>query len=215
MKKLLISYLLITSFSPLCYAQADEVLEDKPYFRKENLFTGGSVGVAFGQGTFSLGLGPFFGYSLNKYVDVGLALNYNYVSQRDQFSTYKVRQSIIGPGAFTRIYPVKFLFATAQYEYNFIKFKEIPGAGFPNIITKYNVASTLVGGGYCTGRENDGSPFFYLSILIDVGNNILSPYKDQFNRAQPIFRTGIHYPLFQGKNGGASINGRRGRRDDF
>lgn len=217
MKKILLCFLSLSLFANFAFAQDDEEKEEKektPYFTKEKLFTGGSVGFGFGQGTFQLGLGPFIGYSFNKYIDVGLALNYNYVSQRDQFSTYKVRQTIIGPGAFTRIYPVKFLFVTAQYEYNFIKFREITGAGFPDVVTKYNVESMLVGGGYTQGRENDGSPFFFVSILFDVAKNQFSPYKDNFNRAQPIFRTGLHYPLFQGNSGG-NKNRRSRRRDDF
>ncbi len=190
--------------------RSDEEQERKPFFKKENLFTGGSVGAGFGQGAFSLGLGPYFGYSLNKYVDVAASLNYNYVSQRDPFSIAKYRQSIIGPGAFVRLFPVKFLFAQAQYEYNFIQFKDIPGNNAPNFITKYNVQSFLIGGGYASGREGEGTPYFFFSVLIDIGKNPLSPYTDQYNRTQPIIRTGLHIPLFQGQEGG-----RRGAKEDW
>ncbi len=177
--------------------QDEEEEVKKPFLKKENLFVGGSVGLGFGTGQFSLGVGPYFGYSINKYVDVALSLNYNYISQRYENTQYKVRQSIIGPGAFVRIYPIKFLFAQAGYEKNFIKFREIYGSGFPDVITKYNVESFLVGAGYASDRENKGDGFFYISLLFDVANSLYSPYKDQYGRVNPIIRTGIHFPLFQ------------------
>jgi hypothetical protein len=211
MKKVILAICCFCIFAQNTKAQTSDEDEKKPFFRKENLFTGGSVGANFGQGSFSLGLGPYFGYSINKYIDIAASLNYNYVSVRDPLSVYKIRQSILGPGAFVRLYPVKFLFAHAQYEYNFIKYREIPGRGFPDIITKYNVQSYLVGGGYATGRDVPGQKFFFLSILFDVANNKFSPYKDALNRPQAVFRTGMHIPLFQGKDGG----GYKKSRDDY
>jgi hypothetical protein len=174
--------------------------EKEPFFKKEKLFTGGSVGVNFGSGTFSLGLVPHFGMSLNNFIDVAISANYNYVSQRDEFSTFKIRQSILGPGALIRIFPIKSIFAQAQYEYNFIKYKEIYGGGFPDRITKLKAQSYLIGGGYCSGRENSGQPFYYVSVLFDVSKDINSPYKDNLNRSNPVIRAGFHIPLFQGKN---------------
>lgn len=184
------SFLLITSI----------IAQDKePLFAKAKLFTGGSIGINFGNGLFSLGGVPHFGISLNKYVDVAATVNYNYVSQRDEFSTYKVRQSIYGPGAYVRVFPFRTIFAQAQYEYNFIKYREIYGRGFPDIITKLKTQSFLVGGGYCSGRDDeDRVPFYYISILFDVADNIYSPYKDNFNRILPTIRAGFHIPLFQG-----------------
>ena len=38
----------------------------------------------------------------------------------------KLRQTVYGPGAFVRLFPVNFLFASAQYEYNLIHLKYIP-----------------------------------------------------------------------------------------
>ena len=74
-----------------------------------------------------MGIGPYFGYSVNKYLDVAVSANVNYTSQRDYF-VYgdKVRQTVYGPGAFVRVYPVRFIFAQAQFEHNFIRVKYIP-----------------------------------------------------------------------------------------
>ena len=174
---------------------------EKKFFKKENLFTGGSVGAGFGQGTFSLGVGPYFGYSVNKYIDVAAALNYNYVSQRDPNSIAKYRQSIIGPSAFVRVFPISQLFAQAQYEYNFIQLKAIYGvSGYPDQVEKYKVPSMLIGGGYASGREGTGSVFYFFSVLFDVADNINSPYRDNYGRKNPIIRTGINIPLFQGRD---------------
>ena len=205
MNKKLLTFLIATTviISSIKAQVHDEDGVKKPFFKKENLFTGGSVGAGFGNSTFSLGLGPYLGYSLNKYVDVAVALNYNYVSQRDPNSTLKVRQSILGPGAFVRIFPMNGLFAQAQYEYNFIQLKAIYGvAGYPNQVEKYKVQSTLIGAGYASGREGTGSPYYFFSILVDVGKSELSPYRDKYGRQNPIIRTGINIPLFQGKNKG-------------
>ena len=184
-------------------------------FKKENLFVGGNVALGFGTGSFSFGLGPYFGYSLNKYVDVAVSLNYNYISLRDyQVFGDKKRYSVIGPGGFVRIYPVKFLFAHAQYEQNFFKVKYIPA---PNSFyqaeqDKISVGSLLVGPGFASGRDADNKTFYYISVLFDVAKNINSPYVDGSGRINPVIRAGFNIALFQGNNDRGAINNKRGNR---
>jgi hypothetical protein len=138
-------------------------------------------------------------------VDVAASLNFNYVSQRDVVEAGdKLRTTFTGPGAYVRLYPVNFLFAQAQYEHNYIKQKYIPArnsVSFTGDTYKYNVGSTLVGGGYCSGRDGTGSNFFYVSILWDVTKNPNSPFTDNLNRAIPIVRTGFQIALFNGAQG--------------
>ena len=124
-KKLIMLLLLAISTSTTVIAQDDEVEDErKGKFKKENLFTGGSVNVQFGNQVTALGASPHFGYSINRFVDVAVSLGYNYISQRDNIVLNdKLRQTVIGPGAFVRLFPVNFLFAQAQYEYNFLKIK--------------------------------------------------------------------------------------------
>lgn len=194
-------------FAVLCansFAQSAEEKKDdekKGGFKKENLFAGGNVALGFGSGSTSFGLGPYFGYSINKYVDVALSLNYNYISQRDFLELGdKVRQSIIGPGIFTRLYPVKFLFAHAQFEQNYIKFKYIPApnGNYLSTTERKSATSFLVGPGYASGR-GEGSSFYYISVLFDVTKNKNSPYVDALGRVNPVIRAGFNISLFQGK----------------
>lgn len=199
MKKFILSALLLITASAFLRAQDDEEKEKRPF--KENLFTGGSVSLAFYSNTFLIGASPVFGYSLTNWADAGVVVNYNYTSYRDvTVFDDRVRQTQFGGGVFTKLYPVRFLFAQAQYEYNTIRQKYIPPGG--GVSTKYpsiNASSFLVGGGYTTGRQGrGGTPFYYLAVLFDVSGDTNSPYTDAYGRAIPIIRAGLQIPLFQG-----------------
>ena len=179
----------------------DEDEEEKKGFKKENLFTGGSISLAFYSNTFLIGGSPVFGYSLTKWLDAGLVINYNYASYRDVYIfDDRMRQSNWGGGGFVRLYPIKFLFAQAQAEHNWMQLKYIyPNDSSPDEKTKFSGNSFLVGGGYCTGREpKSGQPFYYLSIMFDIGNDINSPYTDAYGRTIPIIRGGLQIPICQG-----------------
>lgn len=184
-------------------AIAQENEENTGSFKKENLFTGGTLNVSFGNNLTSLGISPFFGYSVNKYLDVAASFGVNYLSQRD-YSYYnsndKLRQTNYSPGAFVRVFPVKFLFAQAQYEFNIIKYKYIPApnSGISSEKGSLDAHSFLVGGGFASGRSQYNKSFYYISILWDVANAANSPYKDNLNRAVPVIRAGYNIALFQG-----------------
>lgn len=179
-------------------AQEEEEKEKIPF--KENLFTGGSVTLSFFNNTFLIGGSPVLGYSLSNWADAGIVVNYNYSSYRDYNYVFndKLKQYVYGGGAFVKLYPVRFLFAQVQYENNFIKQKYIPNNGATQT-DKVEAGSFLVGGGYTTGRYGrGGGPFYYLSVLFDVSENLNSPYTDAYGRSIPIIRGGIQIPLFQG-----------------
>lgn len=198
MKKQIL-YLLWTFVTVHSLSAQDEE-EKKKGFNKENLFTGGSISLAFYNNTFLVGGSPVFGYSITNWADLGVVANYNYTSYRDYNFVFndKLRQSVYGGGGFIRLYPVRFLFAQAQYEHNFIRLKYIPNNGTPETQTT-DAGSFLVGGGYTTGRYGrGGAPFFYFAVLFDISNNVNSPYTDAYGRTIPIIRGGIQVPLFQG-----------------
>lgn len=215
MKKILMSMycatILLLNVQAQTEKKEDNEEEKTGGFKKENLFAGGNVGLGLGAGVFSLGLGPYFGYSVNKYVDVAVGVNYNYISQRDNFTTLKQRQSIIGPSAFVRLYPVKFLFAQAQYEYNFIKYRNIYGNGIPDDVLNLKIPSLLIGPGFASGRDADNKTFYYISVLFDVIKDINSPYTDNQGRINPIIRAGFNVALFQGDGGGRNSRPNRRR----
>jgi len=194
--------LLLVLSAHMVFAQ-DEKEEEKHGFKKEKLFTGGSLSLSFFNNAFLIGVSPVFGYSLTRWADIGLVGNYTYTSYRDYYYLDdRMRQSVYGGGVFTRIFPVRFLFAQAQVERNWIKLKYIPPPNSGGVTETNNDAanSILVGGGYTTGRDPDGGNVYgYLAILFDVSKNINSPYTDNLGRAIPIIRAGIDIPLFQGQ----------------
>ena len=105
--------------------------EEEKGFKKENFFTGGGVTLGLGFGsygnTFSIGCSPVFGYSIAKWLDAGILINYIYTSYSDYpLPDYKVKSSNYGGGAFTRLYPIRFLYVQAQFEHNFNRQKVIP-----------------------------------------------------------------------------------------
>jgi len=211
MKKagLIIFSICVTSVS--VWAQ-DEGEEGEKGFKKENLFTGGSITLSFFNGQTIIGANPVFGYKLAKWVDAGLALNFLYNQSRDYYEfDDRVKQTVIGPGVFTRLYPIKFLFVQAQFEHNFNTVKYIPRPGsiyYTEDKVKVDANSLLVGGGFAQGRQPGSNSFFYFSVLVDVLKNVNSPYVnvdyDPVTSGQrvtmvPIIRAGVNIGLFEGK----------------
>ena len=198
-KFLLVSALCIATFSSFAQGE-EETVEEKKGFKKENLFTGGSVSLGFSNNTFLVGGNPVFGYSIAKWLDAGIVVNYTYTSYKDVYVfDDRLRQTIYGGGVFTRLFPVRFLFVQAQFEHNFIKLKYIPPTGANSEVQETSVNSFLVGAGYTTGRQTDPkNVYWYLAVLFDVADNENSPYTDAYGRIIPIVRGGVHVPLFQG-----------------
>jgi hypothetical protein len=199
MKYLAVIVLMCTTYTLSAQeTKADE--EESKGFRKENLFTGGSVSLSLGSGRFVGGLNPVLGYSITRWLDGGVVINYTYASAKSyQAFNDKLKQHVYGGGVFTRIFPVKFIFLQGQAEYNFSNVRYTSSLG---VVEKYDDdgKSFLVGGGYTTGRDPDAkNPYFYVSILFDIGGDASSPYVDESGDPEPIYRAGINIPLFQGR----------------
>jgi len=197
--KLIILLFTLSVISLNSKAQDEEEKEKIPF--KQNLFTGGSISLAFYSNTFLIGGSPVLGYSITNWADLGIVVNYNYTVYRDYYVfDDRLKQYNYGGGGFVKLYPVRFLFAQAQWEYNFLKLKYIPpnNSGIEQT-DRIEASSFLVGGGYTTGRQGrGGAPHYYLAILFDISNNPGSPYTDAYGRTIPIIRGGIQIPLFQG-----------------
>src|SRR5687767_8346052 len=177
-----VTILLTLFISFAAQAQEEEQEVEKKGFKKENLFTGGSISLAFYNNTFMIGASPVLGYSLTNWIDAGIVVNYNYTSYRDvNEHNDRLRQTVYGGGVFTKIYPVRFLFAQAQVEANTIrqKYKPAPGSFLMQNTIKGSGESFLIGGGYTSGRQGrGGGPFYYLAVLFDISGDIYSPYTD-------------------------------------
>ena len=189
--------LIISLCSVVAFAQdAKEEEEATPGgFKKEMLFTGGNVNIGYFNGVTVLGATPQLGYSVTSWLDAGVVFGFTYTSQSIDYGS-KYRQTILGPGAFVRLFPIDFLFASVQYEHNFIRQKYIYPGG--SEVDKLNVSSMLVGLGYTSGRAGRNSPYYYLSVSVDVFNNINSPYRTFANEIYPVVNAGFNIPLFQG-----------------
>ncbi len=197
----------------LFIAQAQDEDPEEKGFKKENLFTGGSITLSFFNGQTVLGANPVFGYKLSEWADAGLALNFLYNGARDYYEfDDKIRQTVVGPGVFVRLYPARFLFIQGQLEHNFTTLKYIPRSGSVNYIAdknKVDATSLLLGAGFAQGREPGSTSFYYISLLFDVLKNIHSPYVNvnydpnnslrQRVTMQPIIRAGVNIGLFQGR----------------
>jgi len=156
------------------------------------------VTVSFYTGGTVLGVSPHFGYSITEWLDAAVSLNFIYTGERDQYDT-KYRQTNLGPGAFIRIFPVKFLFAQAQYEHNFQTLKILPAVG-SSYKSKEDVNSLLLGAGFASGREKGNNTYYYLSVMFDALKLTNSPYVDSYGRLIPVIRAGFNIALFQGRN---------------
>lgn len=164
-------------------------------FRKQNLFIGGSLGLGFAADQFSVGVNPEVGYSLNRWLDAGVVVNFNYNSISADPSGYynpdvSEREFIYGGGLFGRAFVLPFLFLTAQPEFNWThdtqKYEANGGATY---VLNVNAPSLLVGIGY--GRRTIGEGTFYFALMFDVLGNSNSPYNDVYGHPLPVIRAGF------------------------
>lgn len=147
-----------------------------------------NLGIA--NRSFNVGLNPEVGYSIAGWLDGGVSVNINYFSQNaSEFSSTRFRNFNYGGGPFLRLWPVSFLHIQVQPEYNWISSSQ------KNVLTgqtgtyNYQAGSLLVGVGY--GTRVIGSHYSYITLMIDVLQNINSPYRDQYNDPLPVFRAGF------------------------
>jgi hypothetical protein len=170
-------------------------------FQKENLFMGGSLNLSFGSYDFNVGVSPEVGYSLNKWLDAGVVVNFNYNSIRaDPNLIYndntRYRTFTYGGGLFARAYPLPFLFFTVQPEFNWVSAnqKYVPTGQTFNYTA--NAPSLLLGIGY--GQRVVGQGSFYIALMFDAIDNVNSPYNDINGHPLPVIKAGFDFYLHHG-----------------
>lgn len=187
--KFLISCILL-ALSIQGFSQDSDADTQKGKWKKENVFFGSGLNVGLTNRSFNLGLNPEIGYSVTKWLDAGLSFNINYFSQNaSDYSSIRLRNFNYGGGSFIRIWPLSFLHIQVQPEYNWISSSQKDVISGQTGRYKYNAESLLVGVGY--GTRVLGSHYSYVTLMIDVLQNQNSPYRDQYNDPQPVFRAGF------------------------
>lgn len=204
MKKIFFSLLLLNLFTTTHAQRNKQEDEEKAVgFKVNNVFVGGTIVLGYGSAGSSggsnlvVGANPEVGYTLAKWVDVGIAGNLIYNSYRFYSSPYRYSQNAFnyGIGVFTRIYPANGFFIQAQPEHNWIKVtqKNLDQPSLPKYSATVNASSFLVGIGY--GQRFVGESSFFTTIMFDVNKEQYSPYRDTYGTALPIIRSGINLYL--------------------
>ncbi len=194
MKKLLSMLAFSVLVSPVIAQDENEEDPQKGKFRKDNIFIGGGVNLGFGSNTLQLGITPEIGYSITKWLDAGVLFNIIYQTENQTNITgYKLRQLQYGTGGFVRIWPVRFLHLTVQPEHNWIRQTAISQFTGNKESATFNAGSVLAGIGY--GSRNVGGSYQYLTVMIDLMDNVYSPYRDQYNKTRPVIKAGFGFYL--------------------
>ena len=189
--------LLITTLAqaqrPATY-ESDE--DGKAGFNTNRIFIGGSLNLGFTSYNFQAGAVPEIGYSITDWLDAGIGINLNYISERaDPYYNYNVRYRTFnyGGGPFARVYPIHFLFVQAQFEHNWLKQSAKDMNTDIEYKATYTSNSLIAGVGYT--QRIVGRSSFYTMLGIDLMNDTYSPYRDYNGAVIPIIRAGFNFYL--------------------
>jgi hypothetical protein len=154
---------------------------EKPVSFKDRIFTGGNLGLQFGNATF-IDVSPIIGYRLTNNFAVGLGASYQYIYY-NEYGT-KISSNTYGGSVFARYYFTENVFAHIEYESLFMEPIYVDNY-FGNIYKtpRTNVESYLVGGGY--RQALGGRTSLNLLLLWNLNETSLSPYNN------PILRFGV------------------------
>ncbi|MBN8838358.1 MAG: hypothetical protein J0I09_13935 [Sphingobacteriia bacterium] len=169
--------------------QTNTSLPDNRWF----IGSGLGLGIGFSANSLAIGANPEVGYTVSQLIDVGMSFNINYYKYGN-IDGYNTQQKSFnyGVGAFARIYPFDGFFLQALPEYNWINTKLDYTSG-SSVKYHQGAASLLVGVGF--GRRIIGQSSFYTAIMVDVGSEIQSPYKNYDGSIIPVLRTGFNFYL--------------------
>lgn len=108
-----------------------------PFFSKERLFTGGNMGIQFGNNTF-IDISPLVGYRFTDDIAGGVGLTYRYLSFNNGVNTF--RNNILGGRIFARYNILERLFLYGEYE--------VLNSDWYQNNNRINLENILAGAGY-------------------------------------------------------------------
>ncbi|HSK13389.1 MAG TPA: hypothetical protein VK907_09250 [Phnomibacter sp.] len=167
------------TFSYPAQQRYQDTTEPQKGFDPSRLVFGGNLGASFGDLTF-INISPQVGYQFSRVITAGAGINYinTGIKYRDfnGRELYKETFGYAGLNLFTRVFPVEFLFAMVQPEFNYswgkLKFPD----GRPNVkLDGTWVPSLLVGAGAMLGGQG-GRGGMMLSLQYDLAQDPRSPY---------------------------------------
>ena len=203
-KFLVVLVLLVLGAANNCIAQSssNEIDSIQHYgFDKHKLFAGGSLNLGYGGGSvsnFAIGILPEIGYSVKEWLDAGFAFSLNYYSSTEfhdpsgVYSSAGYKATSYGAGIFARIHPIEGYFIQVQPEFNHYNIKETY-SGDPTYPKSYSQTSTSVLVGIGWGRRIIGESSFFTTLMVDLGKEKLTPYKDSQGNLIPVIRTGFNF----------------------
>lgn len=153
----------------------DDASTGRPFW--DRVFFGGSLGLQFGDLTY-VDISPLVGYKITEQLAAGIGGTYIYYRYRDPYGEFKT--NIYGGRLFGRYYFIENLFGHVEYE---VLSMERPDDLNYNELTRVNIASTFVGGGYRQMLGDNAA--LELILLYNLTEEAYSPYTN------PVIRIGL------------------------
>ncbi len=148
------------------YEEQNEKNTDDPFEQgwKDKLVYGGNIFPGYNNG-WILDFTPFVGYKLTNTTVAGVGANYFYRSFRDPYTSFKGITRMYGGRAFIMQDLLMGVFGQAEYDYNYIDYKQKDRND--NILGTFKGDSPgfLIGGGY---SQRNGRIGYNLTVLYDV-----------------------------------------------
>ncbi len=185
MKKLIISFVLLSFFFVDVKAQDQDTTRVNPYMKKEKprkaldkMYFGGTFGLSFGTYT-SIGVYPLFGYKITPKLSAGLELGYQYLENK--YYTPTISSSNYGASIFTRYRLIPAIYLHAEFKY----FNYEIHYPVDNNTSRQFVPFLCLGAGF--SQRVGCSSWIYAQILFDVLNDPNSPFRS----GKPFYSVGV------------------------
>ncbi len=153
----------------------DPSLKGTPF--KDRIYLGGSFGAAISNAYTYVDISPTLGYYFTSRFSAGPGITLQYYN----YKVFNYSSFIYGPRAFARYQLLNFLFAHAEFEDLFLKYRQTDNLGNVTFVNK-NVPGLLLGGGL---TPTIGHSRMYIMVLYNILQTSYTPY------ANPVIRIGF------------------------